>query len=115
MPTNERLLLFAKQMRHTPTTAERRLWLHLRAWRYQGWKFKRQQPIGPYIVDFVCFEQRLVVEVDGSQHIELALADEVRIRWLESRGFRVLRLWNDEVLGRTDVVLEEILRGLRHR
>ena len=115
MSTNERLLSFAKQMRHAPTTAERRLWLHLRAWRCQGWKFKRQQPIGPYIVDFVCFEQQLVVEVDGSQHIELALTDESRTRWLESRGFRVLRLWNDEVLGRTDVVLEEILRALeRH-
>ena len=106
------LLAFAKRMRHQSTEAEYRLWLHLRAWRLRGCKFRRQQPLGRYIVDFVCFEHRLVIEVDGSQHLEQAGHDVARTMWLAENGFRVLRFWNDDVLARTDVVLQEIDRVL---
>lgn len=92
-------------MRTAPTEAEARLWRHLRAKRLSGFKFKRQQPIGPFIVDFVSFGHRLVIEVDGSQHIERATEDAVRTEWLNQRGFRVLRFWNDEVLRETQQVL----------
>src|SRR5450432_3280954 len=109
----ERLLPFAKAMRRQPTDAEATLWKHLRAGRLLSFKFKRQQPIGSYIVDFVCFEQALVVEVDGGQHVERMAADVERSRWLEGEGFRVLRFWNDEVLQRGDDVLELILVALR--
>jgi len=77
-----------------------------------GAKFRRQVPIGPYVTDFVCHERRLVVELDGSQHLALRDADSVRTRYLESRGYSVLRFWNDDALLRTDLVLEEILRAL---
>lgn len=106
------LLPFAKQMRTAPTEAESRLWQRLRAGRLQGFKFKRQQPLGGYIVDFICFDRRLVVEVDGSQHIDQASRDAVRTAWLESRDFVVLRFWNDDVLRDTDDVLAAILRAL---
>lgn len=112
MPDRQRLLAFAKRMRHAPTDAERRLWAHLRAWRMQGVKFKRQQPLGPYIADFVCFERRLVVEVDGGQHAERIAEDAMRTLWLEQQGFRVLRFWNDEVLRSTGTVLREVARVL---
>jgi very-short-patch-repair endonuclease len=94
------------------TDAERALWFQLRAKRLQDWKFRRQQPIGKYIVDFVCFEAKLVVELDGGQHAEQADADARRTAWLESQDFRVLRFWDDAVLKETDAVLGEILRNL---
>jgi len=68
--------------------------------------------LGHYIVDFVCFEKRLIVEVDGSQHIEQQSYDEARGQWLESQGYRVLRFWNDEVLNRTESVVEAIAEQL---
>ncbi|MDR6841744.1 endonuclease domain-containing protein [Pseudoxanthomonas sacheonensis] len=108
-------LLHAKRMRQSATDAEAKLWRNLRAGRLAGYKFRRQQPIGRYIVDFVCFEQQLVVEVDGGQHVEAQLSDALRTEWLESEGFRVLRFWNDDVLLRTDLVLAEILRMLSTR
>ncbi|HUN92098.1 MAG TPA: endonuclease domain-containing protein, partial [Burkholderiaceae bacterium] len=77
----------ARRLRSESTDAERRLWYLLRAHRTFGWKFRRQHPIGTYIVDFVCFECRLVVEVDGSQHREAARYDSIRDRDLEARGF----------------------------
>ena len=107
----ERLLKFAKSMRHKPTDSEAAMWKHLRAGRLSGFKFKRQQPIGTYIVDFVCFEHALVVEIDGGQHVECT--DAERSRWLEGQGFRVLRFWNNDVLQRADDVLEMILGVLR--
>ncbi len=102
-------LSFAKALRSSMTDAETRLWLHLRAHRLQGFKFKRQQPIGPYIVDFVCFDARLVIEVDGGQHLD-SCSDSARDQWFADNGFRVLRFWNDQVLRETERVLEEILR-----
>ena len=97
----------AKALRHRMTDTERRLWTHLRAHRLAGDKFKRQQPIGPYIVDFVCFGARLVIEVDGGQHLG-SDADRIRDAWLEEQGYRVLRFWDNEVLTNLPAVLERI-------
>ena len=105
------LQTFAREMRATATDAETTLWRQLRAHRFAGYKFKRQQPIGKYIVDFVCFEAGLIVEVDGGQHNESA-ADQVRDAWLRSRGFVVLRFWNNEVSQNLDGVLTRILEAL---
>jgi len=109
------LLHFAKAMRGSATEAEAALWKRLRAGRLLGFKFKRQRPIENYIVDFVCFEQKVIVEVDGGQHADppLADADAERTRWLEGKGYRVLRFWNDDALTRTDDVLEAIITALR--
>jgi len=75
-------------------------------------KFRRQQPIGEYIADFVCAEKKLIVEVDGGQHIEQAEYDAVRSQWLQDQGYRVLRFWNHDVLTVPDAILESILREL---
>lgn len=104
-------LSHAKEMRHAPTDAERQLWSRLRATRLSGWKFRRQQPIGPYIADFACLEARLIVEVDGSQHADSA-RDAARDEWLGAQGFRIMRFWNNEVLENEDGVLVTILAAL---
>ena len=105
------LLPMAKRMRREPTEAERTLWKLLRGKRLFGWKFKRQQPIGRYIVDFVCFESRLIVEADGSQHAE-SHADCERDIYLGQQGFRVLRLWNNEILNNPEGVATVIAAAL---
>ena len=94
------------------TDAERRLWSALRGRRFDGYKFRRQVPLGRYVADFVCFEHRLIVEVDGSQHND-SIRDAVRDLWLESQGFRVLRLWNRDVLLNLDGAMLSILAALR--
>ena len=109
--TDAALLERAKRMRANPTEAERRLWSVLRGHRLAGFKFKRQQILGRYIVDFVNFEQRLIVEADGSQHAENAY-DIDRDTWLRSQGFNVVRFWNNEALAETGVVAEAIWRAL---
>jgi len=88
----------ARELRTHPTDAERRLWQKLKRRQIAGIKFRRQLPIGPYIVDFVCLERRLVVEVDGGQHLEQIPQDEQRSQWLRAQGFRVLRFWNNDAL-----------------
>ena len=88
------------------------MWRQLRAHRFRGWKFKRQQPMGSYIVDFACFEYRLVVEIDGGQHADNRRYDEERTRWLEAQGFRVLRFWNNDVLMNGDEVMDSIFVAL---
>jgi very-short-patch-repair endonuclease len=93
------------------TDAEHRLWYLLRAHRFSGAKFKRQAPVGNYIVDFVCFDRRLVIEADGGQHAD-SLDDRRRDDWLASQGFRVLRFWNNDVLKNTQGVLEVISNAL---
>ncbi|MCW2389414.1 very-short-patch-repair endonuclease [Sphingobium sp. B11D3B] len=98
-------------MRANPTEAESRLWAVLRNKRLASHKFKRQQVIGRFIVDFVNFEQRLIVEADGSQHIA-SERDYQRTLWLEHQGFRVLRFWNDDILARTEQVAEAIWSAL---
>lgn len=105
---SDRLLKRAKRLRVEQTEAEARLWRHLRARRFDSFKFKRQQPLGRFIVDFVCFAQKLIIEVDGSQHLADMEYDQSRSVWLESQGFRVLRFWNDEVLAGSELVLEVI-------
>jgi len=101
----------AKQLRSTMTDAERRLWYRLRAHRFGGLKFKRQAPIGPYIVDFICFECKLIIELDGGQHSDNA-NDSRRDAWLTSEGYRVMRFWNNDVLKRTNAVLELIAQAV---
>ena len=103
----------ARQLRSTPTDAERRLWSWLRRKQLDRFRFRRQQPIGPYVVDFFCAQAKLIVEVDGGQHAERQLQDTARTRWLEERGYRVLRFWNNEVFGNTEGVVLTILEALR--
>jgi len=98
----------ARQLRRNSTDAEIALWRLLRSADLAGVKFRRQQPIGPYIVDFVCFSHRLIIECDGGQHAESA-ADAVRDKWLSEQGFRVLRFWNNEILGNREGVVLRIL------
>ncbi len=106
------LLDFARTMRAAPTDAEHRLWQHLRAGRLPGFKFRRQQPLGNFIVDFVCLEARLIVELDGGQHNGSA-ADVARDAWLTSQGFVVLRFWNNEIFENLAGVVERILLQLQ--
>lgn len=100
----------AKQLRTQLTDAELKLWYHLRAHRLLGIKFKRQHPVGHYIVDFIALTHGLVIEIDGGQHQEQAEKDAGRTAFLNAQGLRVLRFWNDEVLTQTDAVLERIQR-----
>ncbi|MBO9698024.1 MAG: endonuclease domain-containing protein [Sphingopyxis sp.] len=101
----------AKALRSTLTGQEKKLWGALRDRRLGGFKFRKQQPIGPFIVDFVCQERRLIVEVDGSQHAE-SQTDASRDAFLNDKGYRVLRIWNNEVTGNLSGVLTAILAAL---
>ncbi|HWN44515.1 MAG TPA: DUF559 domain-containing protein [Thermoanaerobaculia bacterium] len=101
----------ARDLRQNMTDAERRLWRELRGGSL-GARFRRQVPIGPYIVDFASFRQRLVIEIDGGQHLGDA-RDEARDAWLAEQGFRVLRFWNHEVLKNPEGVLEVIAAKVR--
>ena len=103
----------AKNLRQNMSKAETRLWHHLRAGRLNGYKFRRQQPMGNYIVDFVCVTPKLIIEADGGQHAEQAEYDQARSLYLNGLGFTVLRFWNDEILRQTEDVLAEILRVLQ--
>jgi very-short-patch-repair endonuclease len=106
-----------RNLRRASTDAESVLWKHLRGRAIAGAKFRRQQPLGPYILDFYCHERCLVIEVDGGQHFEpeAELADRVRTGWLEGRGLTVLRFSNLEVLNETTAVLERIFESLSDR
>ena len=110
----EHLTVFAKQLRQNMTDAEKKLWRHLRAKQLLGVKFRRQQPIGGYIADFYCPEKKLVIELDGGQHIE-SEADKSRDVFMEKAGIRVIRLWNNDVLTNINGVLEYILYALENR
>lgn len=101
----------ARILRSNLTDAERHLWRQLRLGNLSGFKFRRQQPIGPYIVDFVCLPARLIIELDGGQHLE-NLKDRKRDGWLGRQGFRVLRFWNNDVFMNTEAVLAHILGAL---
>ena len=105
----------ARRLRSECTDAERRLWIFLRREQVAGRKFRRQYPLAGYIVDFVCVPARLVIELDGGQHVEAAAHDRQRTATLEREGYRVLRFWNDDVLLRTHVVMEEIFFALQGR
>lgn len=103
----------ARSLRRAMTDAEQRLWQYLRAGRLAGFKFRRQHPVPPYVMDFCCVEAGVVVELDGSQHN--AQVDAGRTRYLQAQGWRVVRYWNNEVLLQTGEVLEEIERITRSR
>jgi very-short-patch-repair endonuclease len=98
-------------MHRIATDAERKLWLMLRDRRLDGIKFRRQVPFGSYILDFVCFERRLVIEVDGGQHADL-MTDRLRDARLRAEGFRVVRYWNNDVLKNPEGVLTDLLERL---
>jgi len=98
-------------MRVAATDAEKALWRLLRDRRLGGLKFRRQVALGPYTVDFICFERRVVIEADGSQHADNS-RDRVRDAWLESQGFRVWRFWNSDILAQADSVGATIAAGL---
>ncbi len=102
----------ARKLRSQMTDAERKLWFSLKDRRFQSFKFRRQVPIGPYIADFVCFDARLIIELDGSQHADSA-RDKVRDKWLEDDGYRVLRFWNPDVALHRNAVIETIWHRLQ--
>jgi very-short-patch-repair endonuclease len=108
---------FARDLRTRMTDAEVRLWVNLRALRKQGLAFRRQSPLGDYVVDFECRKARLIIEVDGAQHEQSAARayDEVRSAWLAKEGYLVLRLTNHNVLRATDIIVDEIVRAARER
>lgn len=95
----------AKNLKQNITLAEQRLWYHLRGKRLNGIKFRRQQTIGGYIVDFVSMEYKIIIELDGAQHAEQTAYDDARTEFLNSQGCRVVRFWNNEVLQQTENVL----------
>ena len=102
----------ARSLRKNMTNVERLLWQRLRDRQLGGYKFRRQHPIGPFFVDFVCLEKELVIEVDGGQHAKNVEADVKRSDYLKERGYRVLRFWNNEVLEESESVLSVILSSL---
>jgi very-short-patch-repair endonuclease len=110
---NESLLSNAKKLRREMTDVEKFVWYQLRGRRFQGFKFRRQFPVGRYIVDFVCLEQRLILELDGGQHATQQEYDEIRTQYLEREAFRVLRFWNHVVLEDWEVVEEVIWKELQ--
>ena len=98
-----------RELRRNQTEAEKQLWRRLQGRQVGNCKFRRQHPIGPHIVDFVCLDRGLVVEVDGGQHNDAADADERRTAWLNGRGYHVIRFWNNEVTANIEGVLATIL------
>ena len=110
-PASRRLHASARAMRRAPTDAERALWRLLRDRRFSGYKFRRQTPLGPFIVDFLCFEARLIVEADGGQHGDNA-CDIARDAWLVAQGFHVRRFWNAEILTQPMMVADTLWHDL---
>jgi very-short-patch-repair endonuclease len=104
----------ARALRKNFTDTERLFWKYLRAKQMEGCKFRRQEPIGSYIVDFVCQEERIIIEVDGGQHSVEQERDNKRDKWLEGQGYKVLRFWNNEVLSNIEGILEIIRSNLHH-
>ncbi len=103
----------ARQLRSQQTNAEKRLWNQLRRNQLDGYHFRRQKPVGPFVADFACSARHLIVEVDGGQHAGRLAADTRRTAYLESEGYRVLRFWNNDVLINTEGVVETIRVALR--
>lgn len=102
------LLFLRRELRRNQTQVEKKLWRHLRSKQFEGLKFRRQEQIGQYIVDFVCYKEKLIIELDGSQHNDAHEKDEIRDNWFKSQGFRVLRFWNNEVMINIEGVLTVI-------
>jgi very-short-patch-repair endonuclease len=104
----------AYELRHDQTEVETKLWSRLRGHRLNGIHFRRQHPVGEYIVDICAPREKLIIEVDGSQHLEHEVKDKERTMYLESKGYRVLRFWNNEVINHIDNVIAEIEGALKH-
>src|SRR5688572_5902112 len=109
MQFKEKMKARTRTLRKEFTLAEQHLWYWLRDRRLNNYKFRRQYVIGPYIVDFVCLKKHVIIEIDGGQHMENISYDENRTIYLNGRGFRVLRYWNNEVLSEMESVLKDIL------
>ncbi|HAH19996.1 MAG TPA: hypothetical protein DCL49_03730 [Candidatus Omnitrophica bacterium] len=107
---SKKLTKSARELRNNATEAEKYLWYMLRL-RNLGVKFRRQGVIGSYIVDFVCFEKRVIIEVDGGQHAD-SEDDKVREQWLKGQGFEILRFWNDDVFANREGVLQKIIKAI---
>ncbi|MEE9352429.1 MAG: endonuclease domain-containing protein [Thiotrichaceae bacterium] len=103
----------ARDLRKNQTDAEAALWKLVRAKQIEGLKFRRQHPIPPYIVDFVCTEKKLIIELDGGQHAETINYDEKRTKYLESQSYTVIRFWNNEILNNIEGVYETLINHLR--
>src|SRR5262249_11290238 len=110
MPTDPRLIEFARRMRKEPSPVERRMWVLLRDRRLGGFRFRRKHPIPPYIADFYCAVTRLVVELDGESHIGSEEDDRLRQGFLEKAGYQVIRFWNNLVFDDPDTVIGEVYR-----
>jgi very-short-patch-repair endonuclease len=110
-PAAKRIRTYARDMRRAATDAEAAMWHLLRDRRFSQVNFRRQVPFQNYILDFVCFERRLIIEIDGSQHLD-SNRDDRRNAVLASEGFQVLRYWNNDVLRRRDAVLEDLFAKL---
>ena len=100
----------SKKLRNNLTDSEKKLWSHLRRRQINESRFRRQHPIGKFIVDFVCLEKKIVIEIDGVQHNENIDYDLKRTKWLEDEGYKVIRFWNNEVLKNIESVLEVIYK-----
>ncbi len=103
----------ARQLRKNQTDAEHAIWRLVRAKQIEGLKFRRQHPVSNYIVDFVCPEKKLIIEIDGGQHADAIDYDEKRTHFLESNGYRVIRFWNNEVLTNIEGVYEVLIKHLK--
>jgi len=101
----KKLITFARELRKNATIAERKLWHRLRSRNFMSLKFRRQEPIGNYIVDFVCYEYKLIIELDGGQHNEFSEKDIPRTKALEKEGYKILRFWNNDVINNIEGVL----------
>src|SRR5690242_8475076 len=114
---SERTLNRARHLRREMSDEERILWMLLRDRRFAGFKFRRQVPLGDFVADFVCFERKLIVELDGSQHTEpeQAAFDAKRTQVLEAAGFRVIRIWTSDLFKERDGVFETILNALHNK
>ena len=109
---NKHLTILARNLQRNQSDAERNRWSRLRRSQLNGVKFRRQQPVGDYIVDVISFEKRLIIEIEGGQHIESTKNDSVRTEYLESQGYRVIRFWNTDIMQNIEGVIDEILNTL---
>ena len=113
--SNPKTMHRAGELRREPTPAERKLWSVLRGKKLNGVSFRRQHAIGNYIVDFVSIKKKLIIELDGSQHLEQTEYDEERTKYLESQGYQIVRFWNNQIEKEMDGVIQVIELALEDR
>ncbi len=110
---NQNLIDSAKKLRKTQTPREEKLWYLLRNRRFKEYKFRRQYPIGNYIVDFICLSKKIIVELDGSGHLQSKSYDQQRDVFIRSRGYKIIRFWNNELESNLEGVLNKIYEMLK--